>query len=139
MIVNRGVFVDGGRFAQTPFRRHRGLTVDGSEIRLTSWDENNRLKKWHKLPTSTGDRRISEPSTVGINKMVDARIVVDDLVLSSTCAFGYFHTSGSLGRLTLILQPSPMKRKDIDLRKPSMRTWVPPAFVIFQGFGGFGF
>ena len=36
MIVNRGVFVDGGRFAQAPFRRHRGVTVDGSEIRLTT-------------------------------------------------------------------------------------------------------
>ena len=30
----------------------------------TTWDVQNHCKSWNELPTSTGDRRISEPSTV---------------------------------------------------------------------------
>ena len=34
-------------------------TVDASEIQTTTWDATKPCKSWDKLPTSTGDRRIS--------------------------------------------------------------------------------
>ncbi len=41
-------------------------TVDVSEIRLTTWDVSHTLvNNGTNLPTSTGERQISEPSTVG--------------------------------------------------------------------------
>ncbi len=44
---------------------HRVSTVDGSEILLTTWDgAKTRRIYWDTLPTSTGARRISEPSTL---------------------------------------------------------------------------
>ena len=37
------------------------------EIRLTTWDVQNPANKWDKLPTSTGERRISSINNMFTN------------------------------------------------------------------------